>query len=210
MNLRALAATVLLVPAVAAVPAHAAVKKPKPVCNLLVDAKGDATQLYVAPEGTGPNDPALDVVSADVASNGKVITTVLRVDKLAKSGTTAPTGYVWYVYFTVNGQEFYTQTKSDPTGDVFSVGYVASGTGLRTALADSTAKGTFVTAKNEIHVTFNAAQLTELAPFKKGAKLVNLRALTNRGFVRVVFQADEATGGKTYTDSTPSCVKPGA
>lgn len=208
MKVRALTLVAMLVATGAADAAYAA-KKPKPVCNLLVDDKGDATQLYVAPEGTGPNDPAADIRSGDIASNGKVVTTVLRVDKLAKSGTTAPTGYVWYVYFTVNGQEFYTQAKADPAGDTFSVGYIASGTGLRTALTNSTAKGTFVPAKNEIRVTFNAAQLTELVPFKKGTKFTNLRALTNRGFVRVVFQADEALGGKVYTDGQLSCVKPG-
>lgn len=189
--------------------ASAATRRPAPpACNLLRDPKADATEFYIAGEGTAPNDPAADIVSADVASNGKQLTTVLRVDKLAKSGTTAPTGYVWYAYFTVAGQEFYTQAKSDPTGDTFTVGYTDAN-GLRTALKDSTAKGVVDVAKNEVRATFNVSQLAELAAFKKGGKITGLRALTNRGFVRVVFQADEADGGKTYVDGTKSCVTVG-
>ena len=180
-----------------------------PVCNLVEDAKGDATQFYIAPEGTAPNEPALDIVSADIASNGKQMTTVLRVDKLAKSAALSPYGFTWYTYFNLEGVDFYTQSTSAPTGDTFLVGYVNPDTGLRTALTDGTATGVLDMDKSEIRATFNLSQLAEKAPAKPGAKFTGIRGLTNRYLIRVVLQADEAEGTKSYVDGTKSCVKVG-
>lgn len=187
----------------------AAQAAPTKTCNLVEDPKGDATQFYVLPEGAAPNEPAADIVSADVASNGKQMTTVLRVDKLSKSAPTSPFGFVWYTYFDVEGVTFYTQTKADPTGDTFSVGYLATDTGLRTSLPDSSATGVIDTDKSEIRVTFNLSQLDPQAKLKPGGKVTGLRGLTNRSAVRVVLQSDEAIGSKSYVDGTPSCVTVG-
>ena len=200
---------VFAVPALLCALTGAPAAEAKSVCHLLVDRKADATQAYVAPEGIAPNDPALDIRSADIASNGKQVTTVLRVTEFAKIGVTSPAGYAWYVYFSIDGQEFFTQAKAGPAGDSFSVGYVGA-EGIRTALAKPGAKGTFVADRNEIRVSFAAAQLTELKPFRKGTRMYGLRALAARGAGPVVLQADEATGGKPYVDSTPSCVKTGS
>lgn len=196
-------------PALLCALAGAPAAEAKPVCHLLVDRKADATQLYAAPEGLAPNDPAIDIRSADIASNSKQVTTVLRVTELAKLGVTSPGGYVWYVYFSIDGQEFFTEAKAGPAGDSFSVGYVGA-EGIRTALAKPAAKGTFVADRNEVRVSFAAAQLTELRPFRKGTRMYGLRALAARSAGPAVLQADEATGGKAYHDSTPSCVKPGS
>jgi len=176
-----------------------------PSCNLIEDAKGDATQLYILGEGSVPNEPALDIVSADVASNGKQMTTAIRVDKLARNSSGSPYGNIWYVYFSVGGIEFYTQAQSPLTGDVFTVGYIAD-TGLRTALPDNTATGVVDLEKNEVRVTFNLAQLATQAPAKPGSKITGLRGLTNRSAVRVVLQSDEAIGAKSYVEGSPSCV----
>lgn len=182
---------------------------PTQVCNLAMDPKGDATQFYILPEGSAPNEPAIDIVSADVATKGKQMTTVLRVDKLAKSAPTSPLGFVWYTYFDVEGVSFYTQTKADPTGDTYSVGYVSPDTGLRTSLADSAATGIIDTDRNEIRVTFNIAQLDSQAKLKPGGKVSGIRGLTNRSAIRIVLQSDEAIGTRTYIEGTPSCVTVG-
>lgn len=187
----------------AAAPAQAG----RTVCHLLTDRKGDATQLYVAPEGTGPYDPGLDIRSADVASNGKRITTALRVDAFATSSDSSPLGYVWYVYFTLDGVEFFTQAKASPAGDEFSVGYVGA-EGVRTALPNSAAKGAFTPDRDEIRVTFDAAQLAPVVKWKRGMRFATLRALSNRSVGVAVLQADEGVNGKPYYDGTPSCVKP--
>ncbi|HVE63745.1 MAG TPA: hypothetical protein VNB94_08100 [Mycobacteriales bacterium] len=205
--------TLCLVIAGSALSAEAAPKKKTkpapPVCNLVQDAKGDATQLYVLGEGSVPNEPALDIVTADVASNGKQMTTVLRVDKLARNSSGSPYGNIWYAYFNVGGIDFYTQAQSPLTGDVFTVGYVAPDTGLRTALPDNAATGVLDMDKNEVRVTFNLAQLTPQATAKPGSKITGLRGLSNRSAVRVVLQSDEAIGAKSYIEGSPSCVAVG-
>jgi hypothetical protein len=180
-----------------------------PVCNLVQDAKGDATQLYILGEGSVPNEPALDIVSADVASNGKQMTTAIRVDKLARNSNGSPYGNIWYVYFNVGGIDFFTQAQSPRIGDVFSVGYVSPDTGIRTALPDNTATGMVDLDKNEVRVTFNLAQLTPQATAKPGSKITGLRGLTNRSAVRIVLQSDEAIGSKSYVEGSPSCVAVG-
>ena len=85
----ALAVLVLAV----ATPAHAAVKV-KPACNLVKDSGGDA---YVVP-GTANQqtyDPSLDIVSADVAANGKYLSAVIRLKDLTEADSLAPAGRVW-------------------------------------------------------------------------------------------------------------------
>ena len=57
-------------------------KKPKPVCNLVKDLKSDATDNGTNAVKT-PNDPNLDIVTADVASNSKTVTGVIRLTALA-------------------------------------------------------------------------------------------------------------------------------
>ena len=65
--------------------AAAAPAKAKPVCNLITDPAGDTT---------GPST-ALDIVSGDVASNGKTFTAVIRLAALAESDLSSPTGIAW-------------------------------------------------------------------------------------------------------------------
>src|SRR5687767_10137621 len=60
--------------------------KPKPVCNLLVDAVGDARLVVI-------DMPGLDIVSADVASGPSTVVTVIRVRSLG--GTEMTTGGTW-------------------------------------------------------------------------------------------------------------------
>ncbi len=203
-----LTATVCGLLAATGVAAQAAPKKAAPACNLVVDAKGDATQFYVLGDGSVPNEPAADILSADIATNGKQMTTVLRIDKLAKSSSASPLGFVWYVYFDVDGITFFTQTKADPTGDTYSLGYLDP-TGIRSAVADPAATGVIDTDKNEVRVTFNLSQLEPQAKLKTGGKITGIRGLTNRSAIRIVLQSDEAIGAKSYVEGTPSCVTVG-
>src|SRR5262245_27463636 len=94
---RVIASITILTLAVGAPTALGATKpkpkpKPKPVCNLVTDPAGDASLLAGA-SGQG-YDASLDIISADVASDGKTITAVVRVKTLAKpaNDTAAPLG----------------------------------------------------------------------------------------------------------------------
>jgi len=196
-----------------AVPSIAAPKKkaPPPVCNLLTDPKGDATDVSLA-EGVGPNSPALDILSADIATDATNLTAVLRVDKLSKSDSTSPLGNAWYVYFTGSGPELYVSAIVTPTGESFSAGYVET---TRTSLGAVT--GVFDVNKSEIRITAPLAIFATQSAIKAGSKLTSLSALTQRyvgasaaGVSRgVTLSADAAEGGKNYVAGTRSCVAVG-
>jgi len=200
--------------AVSGVAAEAAPKKQKPkppVCNLVTDAKGDADDISAA-EDVGPNSPALDILSADIATDATNITAVLRVDKLTKNDSTSPLGNAWYVYFSGNGPELYLSGVLTPTGESFSAGYVDT-----TRMSLGAATGVFDTDKSEIRVTAPLAIFAPQAVIKPGSKLSTLNALTQRyvgaaaaGFSRgVTLSADTAEGGKSYVAGSRSCVAVG-
>lgn len=73
-------------------------KKPKPVCNLVTDATDDAKSPV------GVNDPSLDIISADIATNKTRLTAVIRVAKLTTgTDTQSPSGRYWSVSMAVPG-----------------------------------------------------------------------------------------------------------
>jgi hypothetical protein len=209
--------------------AHAAKPKVKPVCNLVTDAAGD-TFAFRSQDGTpaaavGPKEDAFDVLSGDIASDGKTVTTVIRVKKLATSIQTSPEGAGYAFDFLlptsdlqasmravlVNGQKPYFEvTYKDPS--------VPNSPSTFVALA----KGIVDTKKNEIHISAPVAAFADLGPIKPGTVLQPAADAATSGravppspgtpgqpvATRYVF-ADVAAGGKTYKTGTPSCVVPG-
>lgn len=182
-----------------------ATTKAKPVCNLVTDAKGDASI-----GGATPNDANLDVVSADVASNGKVVTAVLRLAAFAEQDPQSPFGRTYYLGFNAPGAEnqLYLSVGIDPAlgvtydyGDLQGNLYTSSGTGV----------GSVDAAKGVLTVTA-PADMGGLASLKKGTKLTALEAkstaLLGVAGTGVVATVDTATGG-SYAVGTPSCVTPG-
>lgn len=174
----------------------------KPVCNLITDPTGDVTLP----------SPNLDIVSADIATNAKKLTGVIRVAKLANSDGTAPTGVAYNFRFKVPGQDtqFYLLASAEPSplGDTtFEYGTIETGNRL-TPLGDATGK--FDLAKNEVRITA-PTKLGGLANVKPGTKVVSLQALTQRRFVVLLSGADSTVldASKSYTAGTPSCVVPG-
>lgn len=179
---------------------------PKPVCNLIVDKAGDASVL-----GPDPSDASLDILSADVASNAKHLTAVLRVRNLSASSLAA-TGRNYYVQFSTPTAKnpIYLSYETTPYGNYSSWGALergAGGVGSYTYEGDATA--TVNKAKNEIRVTVPIGKLAALARLKPGAKITKLHANTSAGFVVLVSDVDEADSTKTYIAGAPSCVKPG-
>src|SRR5687768_14584060 len=82
--------------------AGAAPAKPKPVCNLVQDAKDDtfAARYQETAGAYGPQESSLDIVSADLASDAKTLTGVLRVQSLAAAPATSPGGASYDINFT--------------------------------------------------------------------------------------------------------------
>lgn len=186
-----------------------AAAKAKPVCNLVVDAKGDGTGFVQTDQNYLPNDPNLDLVSGDIASNAKTITAVIRTDAQALSDSSAPTGRAYYANFTVGDKELFLAARLDGAGaGTFSAGYIDT---TRTSLGEAT--GVVDTAKKEVRITAPLSVFAAQAVLKPGTKIVDLNLLSQR-YVGAAGKgatpsADEATGGATYTAGAPSCVVPG-
>ena len=174
----------------------------KPLCNLITDGTGDVA----APSAN------LDIVSADVASDAKKLTAVIRVAKLAESDGTAPTGVAYNFRFMLPGStvRYYLLASVEPSslgGTTFEFGTIETGNAL-TPIGDATGK--LDLAKSEVRITaptsFGAVKI------KPGTKLVSLQALTQRRFVVLLSGADSTVidESKSYTAGTASCVKPGS
>ena len=195
---------------VLAVPAGAATTGPS--CNLLVDVKGDAQFL-----GALPNDANLDITSADVASDAKTLTAVLRLASFAGTDAQSPLGRGYYVLFTVPGSEFPIYFNMQITPDVTRFAWgdretLATGSGRYVKKGDAT--GVLDMAKGEIHISVPLAALSAVGKVSKGAKLTNLTAsatavLGTSATGGLVSTVDDAASNKSYIAGAKSCVAVG-
>ena len=195
-------------------------KPPKPVCNLLTDAPGDAA--LIGPPAPDPSNDALDILSADVAADAKNVTAVIRVKKLAKTAPTfAPTGIQWRVGFTADDVVFSMAAHTNALGtEVYDASYKTTVGG---SLYSGGVTGQFDLAKNEIHITAPTSLFSAQATIKPGKVL---SALTANTYIDVVVPdatgkfgggtfasdglgIDSGTSDKTYKVGTLSCVTPG-
>ena len=217
----ALLATVVLITGGAGA-ASAAPKKVKPVCNLVVDAAGDAN-LGGAPGGAGD-----DITSADIASDGKTLTGVIRMAGLAANDPEWLNGRAYFAEFVAPGSQdvLFVQARAYPTGVIWSYGYsgVDPTSGINTSYTLGTATGVIDVAKKEVRISAPVKGFVDGAKAKlaKGAKLTALGARVYRqggqglvpsqevGGTRVPLSGlnvllDDASGS-SYVMGTPSCV----
>lgn len=183
------------------VSAGAAPAKPKPACNLLTDPADMA------------DSPSLDVRSADIATDAKQLTYVIRVtDVDATSDPKTASGRQWQLAFMVDGRRILLSVVDGPTGL-----YDGSGNGASVRLDPAT---------NEVRYTLPLAKIasTYLVTITPGrTKLSNYLATTDSGLTLpegsgsvtgLNFQSwgfpDNGTGsGVPYLAGAPSCVKVG-
>jgi hypothetical protein len=182
--------------------------KPKPVCKLVTDAAGDAslTTAAVIP----PNEAGLDITSADIAANAKVITGVLRLADLAEPAT-APFGYSAVLFFNVPTSDnplYFRYATSPLLGTTAEFGWdnPAADGGL-TPLGDAAV--VVDQAKKEIRMSAPLKGFADQASIKLGTKVTSLTANTSRDLVALLVYADLAEGSKSYVVGQPSCVVPG-
>jgi hypothetical protein len=163
-------ATALGASALVGVQANAAPKPPP--CKIVTDAAGDATLL----PGAGPTSNSLDITSADVASDKKRITVVIRVKKLATSDPAfSPTGQRWNFTFTADTQELTFTALTDPTGKpTFQASYLDPVQGG--SIYGGGVTGVLDLAKNEIRMTAELDLFAAQATIKAGTKLTELGA----------------------------------
>ncbi len=223
-----LVATALLLTAGAGYASAAPKPRPKPVkpvCNLVVDDKGDAGVSGV------PGGPGDDVLSADLASDGVTLTGVVRTAGLAANDPEWLNGRAYFAEFTAPGSAdvLFLQARAYPTGVIWTYGYsgVDPTSGINTSYTLGAATGVVDVAKKEVRISAPVKGFVDGAKAKlgKGAKLTTLGARVFRqggqglvpsqtvggtrvplGGFNVLF--DEAAGGN-YVMGTPSCVAVG-
>lgn len=204
--------------------------KPKPVapvCNLVVDEKGDAKYNNV------PGAAGDDIVTADLANDATTITGVVRLAGMSANDPQAPLGRNYSVLFTAPGSAdlLFMSARTYPQGPKFVYGYQAEdpNTGVNTNFSLGDASGVVDLAKGEVRISVPIKGYVDGAKAKlaPGAKLAGLTASVDRiggqGFVpsqvlvpgtpRVplggfLLPFDNATGG-SYLMGTPSCVAVG-
>lgn len=202
------ALAVALCTAIAGAGTAVAAPKPKPVCNLITDPRGDGGVV------TASDD--MDIVSGDIATNGKAITAVLRLagDPTAVNPQ-ALGGKNFYVSFLTKDSDrpqFLSASFDPVTGATYGTGYQedVNGVGNKTSDADpaiGSVKGSVIT------ITAPLSAFSSRVNLKPGHRLMSLTAevfaLIGTGATGgALYDADDATG-KGYVTGAPSCVKVG-
>jgi hypothetical protein len=149
-------------------PAAAYAAPAKPVCLLIRDAVGDTS----SPVADSTLDSQLDITSADVATNGKVLTTVLRLNTLTADDAANPQGRIYEFDFTAQEKNFIVMASLLPGGNDWSVFISASRleenqSGARAATGIGQGTGIVDTFNKEVRVT------VPLSVFKPYANLTS-------------------------------------
>lgn len=183
-----------------------AAKAPAPVCNLVTDDAGDTADIVF------PASDTIDIVSADVASDGNKLTAVLRVKKYTANETATIYGKRFIVAFEGAGlKPMYLTMLDYPVGPAFNFGSTTTdATGQTSYTSDGTATGSVDAAASTITITTTAADLAEAGYGKltKGKQLSNINAVTFRRIGNQLYTGDDAVSSKKYTVGAASCVKP--
>jgi hypothetical protein len=217
-------------------PSASAATKPakvKPTCNTIADAKGDtfAARTQDAPPAGGPaygpQEDGLDITSGDLASDGKVVTAVVRIAKLSRSIALSPTGITSGVEFVIGSSDSLVRLQAVlVTGqpDRFEVTTIAGDALPNTpSTYVGAVTGAVDLAKNEIRISAPAALLAPYGTVKPGVKLFPndaQSATASRGVPAITTTAgqpattrgpfaDVAIGGAAVVVGAPSCVVPG-
>ena len=212
MRRSTLAAAALAV-ATAATPSLAG---PSGSCMLIRDAAGDATdQPGLAVSGL--NQPDLDIVSADVASNGRSVTTVVRVQHLGTALEAAGRRNQYRFSFHLGAYgDVVTYAYRGVDGEKFHVTVPTEGESTTKTLLP--ASGVFDVARNEVRVTLPLKQASGDRRMRTKTYFSRLTADTFRGVgpvagvaggVGVSTGVDHAATASRYLAGSPSCVQVG-
>ena len=232
--------TVVAIGGTANAAGHKAKHKSAPVCNLVTDPAGDSTfdvSLGLAASAM-PQDPSGDILSADISSDAKSVTAVIRVKNIAAPAAPWPGAHFYMLSWTVPGHDtpVYLGGVVDPNpaaGTVFGPQFVfgdggsfgPSGALLYYNIDSTAVKGTVDTAKNTLTLSVPISAISKFGKFTPGNTFSGLtassQALVNGpvlptnlpavgGSIAWGWSEDTANGTKNYSAGAPSCVKPGS
>lgn len=184
-----------------------------PICHLLNDESGDARE-YTPGIAIAPNEPDVDILSGDLASDAKNVTTVIRVANLGSALQAAPRRTSYEFFFRLGKSEVITIAARSLDGESFSVlvddPESTDVTGIPAAVA---ARGVFDLARNEVRVTLPLSQASGHRAVGAKATFDHLEISASRGLGTnrggALSKIDQATSTRTYRSGAPSCVRPG-
>lgn len=182
-----LAATVLAVPAVAA-------PRKAPACRLLADARGDGHDRAVEQIAS----PALDILSADIATGRSTVVAVLRLASVEIGSDVATVeGARWALGVRSAGIPYAFEYRRSRLGDTYEVTHNGDPVSGVTAVVDTKAAT----------VTWTVGR-TAFRSLKPGAAFTDFSGVTStlRGGRKVDADAANAAKQTRYVDRGASCV----
>ncbi|MCA1824602.1 MAG: hypothetical protein ABR520_09170 [Mycobacteriales bacterium] len=187
------------------------------VCRLVTDPVGDETNRLKA-DG---RDPSLDLVSADVATDRKHLTVVLRLRKLSPPLSGDVTGQAFWLFFSVHETRFVVWAPVYPSGPADAHVSIAAGGADPGAVSVSagTRIGSGTTTLDEVHnevrMSTSLATFQNYEPITPGTRLYQLLAWSHvevgvrDGLPGFTDDVDRAISTRAYRAGDPSCVRVG-
>lgn len=201
----------------------------KPACRLVTDPAGDGSLHGQVPPGTPAYPTSLDIRSADVATDDRSLTAVIRVERLQSLEPGSPVGIGFEFNLTVDKQRFSLVATRDPASDpLFTLSGRTEYVGDENSGAASygmlgVIDGVFDEDASEIRMTAPLKLFSPAARISARDVVGDLRLwsmYTTGGyssdtedrrpfFGGLAHSADRAESKATYAAGSPSCVKVG-
>lgn len=187
-------------------------------CQLVTDSRGDTSQQGVVPT----DEPALDILSADVATDAEWLTVAVRVVKLDIPESGVPPMRRWSVLLTTgDGVRYIVQARQGhggTAGDVSVVDGDEDGVWTQTPV-QAQVRVHLDTVRAEVRISLRRGELGDSGGLRPGKRISGLRAVSwheNTLAVPVLKLAgewdgaDDARSERSYVAGSPSCLKPGS
>jgi hypothetical protein len=195
--------------------------RPRPVCDLVTDSAGDV--IATAP---GVDNGDYDIRSADVATDGRQLTAVIRLTSLAPEDPASAVARDYEIDFTANGKTFGLMASLLTGGADFEAvaldtskpgGNIGTDLGRITGVVDTTRHEIRMTAKLAIFAPYASFHQTYLSDFSvTSARAVGHTDETAPGGKATVGSqstavvVDDAGSKARYTPGARSCVRVGS
>lgn len=180
-----------------------------PSCRLLVDPPGDVTDRSNPANVAALDEPAADLVSADVASDRGVLTVVVRPRAFRPAATTE---LYHQVFLWVGRAPYRFDYLHDLSGTAYTAYHIRSEDVYSDDAVDLVpgATGTEDTARGEIRMSIGLNALAPYGTVAPGTVVRGLAVWTHRSVAMLTAHVvDEGRTSRTYRLGEPSCVPVG-
>ena len=199
-------------------------------CKLVRDERDDVIgTVDFAPTNRFYGDTDLDILSADVATNAKYVTAVVRPATLRADNTQSPLGRMWQLWFSVEGKTFSLSAVAAPDGEVAQLAYEAAPGEVVSVVGLGRVSLTLDYQRREVRMTAPVSRFAPHASMRRGQVISDLVVHTYKHYgvsgqdqqglpendapdlanSGVATGADTARSTRRYVAGSPSCVTPG-